>query len=117
MDISSGTRAFGALAQETRLKVFRLLIQAGPDGLPAGRISSMLGVPHNTLSSHLSILANAGLIASRREGRSIIYFADLDGVRGLLIFLMQDCCEGQPELCASMLKAVLPHDTEVTNER
>lgn len=117
MDITEGTRAFGALAQETRLKVFRLLIQTGPKGLPAGRISFALGVPHNTLSSHLSILTHAGLITSRREGRSIIYFADLDGVRGLLTFLMQDCCEGRPEICASMLEAVLPNDTEVTDER
>ena len=98
MDISTTVKALGALAQESRLNAFRLLVQSGPDGLAAGEIARQLEIPHNTLSSHLAILSNAGLLSSHRESRSIIYRIDFDGTRDLLSFLMEDCCQGQPEL-------------------
>lgn len=108
MDISSAITALGALAQEGRLKVFRLLIEYGEDGMPAGDIARHFGVPHNTMSAQLNVLAGAGLIGSRRVGRSIIYAVDFDAMRALLEFLMQDCCKGRPEACAPLLDAVLP---------
>jgi DNA-binding transcriptional ArsR family regulator len=95
-------RRLSALAQESRLAVFRLLIQAGREGVPAGDIARRLEIPANTLSAQLSILANAGLIGSRREGRSIIYTADFDGMSELLVYLMEDCCGGRPEVCAPL---------------
>ena len=108
MDTTTTVKALAALAQESRLKAFRLLVRGGLKGLPAGEIARQLEVPHNTLSSHLSILANAGLVESRREGRSIIYSIDFGGTRELLSFLMEDCCQGQPELCAPVLDSLLP---------
>ncbi len=108
MDISTAVASLSALAQESRLKVFRLLVECGQDGIAAGEIARALGIPHNTLSSHLSLLVQAGLIQSRRDGRSIIYAVDLAGTRRLFGFLMQDCCRGQPEVCAPLLDAVFP---------
>ena len=108
MDLSTSVRALGALAQESRLKAFRLLVNSGPEGLAAGEIARRLKIPHNTLSSHLAILSNAGLVASRRESRSIIYRVDFDGTRELLAFLMEDCCQGQPDLCSPLLDSLLP---------
>jgi DNA-binding transcriptional ArsR family regulator len=108
MDISITVKALAALAQESRLKAFRLLVHSGPDGLAAGEIARRLDVPHNTLSSHLAILSNAGLVVSHRESRSIIYRINFAGTRELLAFLMQDCCQGQPELCAPLLDSLLP---------
>jgi len=107
MDINETLKALGALAQESRLQAFRLLVRSGTDGLPAGDIARALDVPHNTMSTHLSILANAGLIRARRDGRSIIYRVDFDGTRALLAFLMEDCCQGRPEICAPALDSVL----------
>lgn len=106
MDEKAAIDGFGALAQPTRLAVFRLLVQAGPDGVAAGAVAERVGVPSTTLSTHLGILSRAGLIRSRRESRSIIYSADLDGVRGLLAFLVQDCCSGRPEICAPLMEIV-----------
>jgi ArsR family transcriptional regulator len=100
--------AFGALAQETRLQVFRLLLNAGPDGLPAGEVARRLGTPHNTMSTHLAILARAGLARSRRDSRQVIYAVELEGVRGLVAFLVQECCGGQPERCAELLAVAMP---------
>src|SRR5919205_3507309 len=97
MDAKRATDAFTALAQDTRLAVFRLLVEAGADGLPAGDIARHLGTPHNTMSSHLAILARAGLVTSRRESRSVIYAANYDGIRALIAFMVQDCCKGRPE--------------------
>jgi DNA-binding transcriptional ArsR family regulator len=77
-----------------------LLIGAEPDGLPAGAIAEKIGCPHNTLSSHLSILARSGLVRGARDGRSIIYRADTDAIRSLIGFLVNDCCGGRPEMCA-----------------
>ena len=91
--------ALAALGQPTRLEVFRLLMRKEPEGLPAGTIADAIGCPHNTLSSHLSILARSGLVQGTRDGRSIVYRADLDGMRALIAFMVTDCCEGHPELC------------------
>src|SRR5215471_5653661 len=88
-----------ALGQPTRLEIFRMLMRAEPQGLPAGSIAETIGCPHNTLSSHLSILARAGLVQGTRDGRSIVYRADIDGMRTLIGFLITDCCDGHPELC------------------
>jgi DNA-binding transcriptional ArsR family regulator len=107
MDTSGAVEALAALAQETRIGVFRLLAGAGAAGLPAGEVARRLGVPHNTMSGHLAILARAGLVAARREGRSMIYAADLAGLRALLGFLLEECCGGRPELCAPLLDAAL----------
>ena len=99
--------ALGALAQETRLEAFRLLVKAGPAGLPAGEVARALEAPHNTMSSHLGILTAAGLAASRRDGRSVIYSVELEGTRALRAFLMEDCCGGRPELCTPVLDRVI----------
>ncbi len=107
MDIPSAVEALGALAQESRLKVFRLLVRAGPRGLPAGDIARTLAIPHNTMSAHLAVLSRAKLIAARREGRSVIYAVDCEGTRGLLFYLLEDCCRGEPESCARMLETTL----------
>jgi ArsR family transcriptional regulator len=108
MDVSTTVKALSALSQESRLEAFRLLVRSGAEGLAAGEIARALNIPHNTMSSHLSILVNAGLIGSRRESRSIIYSIDFAGTRDLLSFLMEDCCRGRPELCAPVLDSVLP---------
>lgn len=99
MEINTAVVAMSALAQGTRLEAFRLLISAGPGGMPAGEIASALQVPHNTLSTHLGTLVHSGLMQSKRVGRSIFYSVDEEGVRSLLQFLLQDCCKGRPELC------------------
>jgi DNA-binding transcriptional ArsR family regulator len=88
-----------ALAQPTRLAIFRLLIKHEPVGITAGVLADTIGAPHNTLSSHLAILVRAGLSRSSREGRTIIYRADVEGMRSLISFLVDDCCDGHPELC------------------
>lgn len=92
MDIQEAITVFDALSQETRLRAFRLLVQAGPDGLPAGVLSAELGTPHNTLSFHLNHLSNAGIVSSRKEGRSVIYSANFDVTRDLIGFMVKDCC-------------------------
>jgi DNA-binding transcriptional ArsR family regulator len=94
-----------ALAQENRLALFRLLIKAGPEGLPAGEIAAALCVPPNTLSAQLTLLSNAGLIEGTRQGRSIIYKAQHEAISGLIVFLMEDCCQGRSEICAPVLEA------------
>lgn len=102
MDRLKALDCFAALSQETRLDVLRLLISAEPAGLAAGEIGDRLGVRQNTMSTNLAILERAGLIKSQREGRSIRYFAELGGVRELLGFLMEDCCNGHPEICGGL---------------
>ena len=99
MDENTTLRALAALSQKTRLDVFRLLVKAGLEGMPAGEIGDRLGVRQNTMSTNLSILMNAGLIRNERQGRTVRYFADFDAMRGLLAFLMDDCCNGRPEIC------------------
>ncbi len=103
MDKTQTLDALAALSQETRLDVFRLLVQVGPEGLPAGEIGERLGVRQNTMSANLSVLTHAGLLRTQREGRSIRYFADMDGLKGLLGFLMENCCGGAPELCQPVI--------------
>jgi DNA-binding transcriptional ArsR family regulator len=99
MDERNAIEALAGLAQEHRLRVFRLLLREGPGGLPAGQIAERLGVPASTMSSHLAQLERASLLRSRRDQRRILYAVDLDGVRRLLAFLIEDCCQGHPELC------------------
>jgi DNA-binding transcriptional ArsR family regulator len=94
--------ALAALAQESRIRVFRLLVPAGEDGLAAGEIAERLEIPAATLTFHLKELAHAGLIESRRQGRSICYSLCIDAMRDLLTFLTRDCCQGHPELCSGV---------------
>ena len=91
--------ALAALAQPTGLAIFRLLVKHEPVGITAGVIAETVGAPHNTLSSHLAILVRAGLLRSSREGRTIIYRSDVEGMRSVIAFLVNDCCDGHPELC------------------
>jgi ArsR family transcriptional regulator len=102
METTSAVTALSALAHEGRLEIFRLLVRAGADGLAAGEIARTTGVLPNTLSSNLNILSGAGLVSSRRDGRSIIYTAAYDRMRELLAFLVEDCCAGKPEICAPL---------------
>lgn len=108
MDNESSILALAALAQNTRLDVFRLLVSREPAGMPAGDVARHLSVPHNTMSSHLAILARTGLVRSERQSRSIIYRADLDRVRMLIGFLLKDCCGGRPEICAPLVADLSP---------
>jgi ArsR family transcriptional regulator len=100
--------ALAALAQPTRLETFRLLVGHEPEGLPAGEIASELAVPHNTMSAHLSVLARAGLVTSKRNGRSIVYRANLETFQKMTLFLLQDCCGGRPEVCAPLIDSLTP---------
>ncbi len=105
MESNTAIKRLSALAQDSRLAVFRLLIQTGPGGIAAGDIARALQITPNTLSAQLAILSNAGLVVSRREGRSIIYAADFDGMSELLVYLMEDCCQGRPEVCVPLAQA------------
>jgi ArsR family transcriptional regulator len=107
MDTSRALAGLAALAQESRLKVFRLLVQCGSEGMAAGDIARNLKLPHNTLSSHLGILSRASLVKSRKESRSIIYSVDLEGTRDLLTFLVKDCCRGRAEVCEPLIATAL----------
>jgi DNA-binding transcriptional ArsR family regulator len=100
--------ALSALAQPTRLDVFRLLMEHEPDGLAAGEIARRIAVPHNTMSTHLAILTRAGLIGAERQSRSIVYRPQLETVRGLAGFLVKDCCGGRPEICAPLIADLSP---------
>ncbi|MBR9826018.1 MAG: metalloregulator ArsR/SmtB family transcription factor [Alphaproteobacteria bacterium] len=93
-------RRLAALAQGTRVKIFKALMRAGPDGLAAGVLAERLEVAPNTLSAHLSVLSEADLVSARREGRMRIYAVELEAVSQLLSFLVDDCCQGNPEVCA-----------------
>jgi DNA-binding transcriptional ArsR family regulator len=108
MEFEEAISAFAALAQPTRLDVFRLLMEHEPDGLPAGEVARQMNVPHNTMSTHLAILTRAGLIEAERQSRSIIYRAKLDAVRALTGFLVKDCCGGRPEICAPLIADLSP---------
>lgn len=92
METTNALAVFAALSQETRLRIFRLLIEYGHDGAPAGKISEELGIPHNTLSFHLTHLNHAGLVSSQRNGRSIQYMANCDLINDMIDFLAQNCC-------------------------
>ena len=102
MKIKTAIDALSALAHEVRLGVFRLLVKAGPEGMAAGEIARRLDVPANSLSANLTILSHAGLVESRRDGRSIIYTANFERMTQLLSYLMEDCCNGAPEICVPL---------------
>ena len=104
--MSRASDAFAALGQPVRLSVLRSLIQAGTEGLTAGEIAALHNIRANTLSPHLATLAQSGLIAATREGRSIRYRAEMEGVRALIGFLLHDCCGGRPELCGPILDEI-----------
>jgi ArsR family transcriptional regulator, arsenate/arsenite/antimonite-responsive transcriptional repressor len=107
MEIRAAIIALTALAQETRLSIFRLLIAAGPNGVAAGRIAEVLEVPGATLSFHLKELARAGLISSRQEKQFIYYAADFERMAGLMTFLTENCCKGMPQACLSAVETAL----------
>lgn len=106
MDNKNTLAAFAALSQQTRLDVFRLLIQAGEEGMAAGEIGKKLEVRQNTMSANLLVLLNADLVTNKRSGRSIRYFANFSAIRGLLSFLMEDCCGGNAALCAPIIAEI-----------
>lgn len=108
MDANDTIEALAALAQPTRLEAFRRLAAAEPGGIAAGDLARRLDVPQNTLSAHLAVLARAGLATSDRQGRSIIYRADLPALRKVLLFLLQDCCDGRPEICTPLIAELSP---------
>jgi ArsR family transcriptional regulator len=107
METKQAVKALAALAQETRLSVFRLLVRAGPEGVAAGRIGEELEVPLATLSFHLKELSHAGLISSRQEGRFIYYAADFEHMAGLMTFLTHNCCQGMPQECLTVVETAL----------
>jgi DNA-binding transcriptional ArsR family regulator len=108
MEKEQAILAFAALAQSTRLDVFRLLIEHEPHGLPAGDIARHMAVPHNTMSTHLAVLTRAGLIEAERQSRSIVYRARLDAVRAVAGYLLKDCCGGRPEICDPLIADLSP---------
>jgi ArsR family transcriptional regulator, arsenate/arsenite/antimonite-responsive transcriptional repressor len=108
MDETQTIAAMGALAQATRLDTFRLLVKQEPEGVPAGELARLIGAPQNTMSTHLAILSRAGLIHGERRGRSIIYRPDLAYFRRIVLFLLKDCCEGRPDVCAPLIADLIP---------
>ena len=108
MESEQAILALAALAQSTRLDVFRLLVKHQPAGLAAGDIAKALAVPQNTMSSHLAILSRAGLVTARRFSRSIIYRADLNAFRAVMLSMVKDCCDGRPEVCAPLIEDLTP---------
>jgi ArsR family transcriptional regulator, arsenate/arsenite/antimonite-responsive transcriptional repressor len=103
MEQSDAVAALAALAQDNRLDAYRLLVQAGPEGLPAGSVASALGLAPNTLTFHFDRLRQAGLVTVRREGRSMIYTTRYDTMNALIAYLTENCCGGRPEQCAPAL--------------
>lgn len=116
MDISTAVNALAALAQESRMKVFRLLVEQGPQGLPATEIAEKIGVRQNLMSTHLRVLAHAGVTKTRRDGRRIYHAVDFDQTRDLFGYLLHDCCNGQPEQCSKLLEEILPIDQCASEE-
>jgi ArsR family transcriptional regulator len=107
MEIKGGVTALGALAQETRLSIYRLLVEAGPDGVSAGRIGEKLEVPAATLSFHLKELSRAGLVSARQEKQFIYYAVDFERMAELMTFLTQNCCQGMPQACLTVVETAL----------
>lgn len=112
MDELETIAALAALAQATRLQAFRALVQAEPEGVAAGELAQRLGVPQNTLSAHLSVLAQAGLVTGLRQGRSIVYHANLDQLRQMTLYLLKDCCSGKASLCEPLIAELTGSCTE-----
>ena len=108
MDNNEVIDALSALAQTTRLDTFRLLVSREPDGIAAGELARLVVIPQNTMSSHLAILARAGLVRGERHSRSIIYRADLERFREVTLFLLKDCCGGRPDICAPLIADLTP---------
>ena len=108
METESTILALAALAQSTRLEVFRLLIKHEPEGLAAGEIAKAVAVPQNTMSAHLAVLSRAGLVTARRISRSIVYRADLARFQAVMLFMLNDCCDGRPEICAPLIESLTP---------
>jgi ArsR family transcriptional regulator, arsenate/arsenite/antimonite-responsive transcriptional repressor len=108
MESERAIMALAALAQPTRLDVFRLVVKHEPDGMAAGDIARDLAVPHNTMSAHLAVLTRADLVTSTRQGRSIVYRANLATLKAVMLFLLQDCCGGRADLCASLIESIEP---------
>ena len=108
MESQEAILALAALAQSTRLDVFRLLAKHEPEGLAAGDIAKTLAVPQNTMSSHLAILSRAGLVTAQRFSRSIIYRADLKAFQSVVLFMLRDCCDGRPEICVPVIESLKP---------
>ena len=107
MDLKEAAAALSALAQETRLAIFRLLIEAGPEGVPAGQLAEALEVPPATLSFHLKELSHAGLAHARPQGRFVFYSADFERMAGLMTFLTRNCCKGMPHECLTTVETAL----------
>jgi DNA-binding transcriptional ArsR family regulator len=107
MEIKEATAALAALAQETRLSIFRLLVEAGPEGVPAGQVAEALEVPPATLSFHLKELSHAGLAQARPEGRFVFYSADFERMAALMTFLTRNCCKGMPHECLETVETAL----------
>jgi ArsR family transcriptional regulator, arsenate/arsenite/antimonite-responsive transcriptional repressor len=107
MEIKTAVAALAALAQETRLSIYRLLIEAGPEGVAAGRIGERLEVPRATLSFHLKELSRAGLVSSRQERQFIFYAVDFERMAELMTFLTQNCCKGMPQACLTVVETEL----------
>ena len=108
METENAILALAALAQSTRLDVFRLLVKHEPEGLAAGDIAKAVAVPQNTMSSHLAILSRAGLVSTQRFSRSIVYRADLAQFQAVVLFMLRDCCGGLPEICAPLIENLTP---------
>ena len=108
MESDDAILALAALAQTTRLEVFRLLVKHEPEGLAAGDIARALAVPQNTMSSHLAILSRAGLVSAQRFGRSLVYRAGLTRLQAVMLFMLRDCCDGRPEICAPLIDHLSP---------
>lgn len=103
MDTNNALESFAALSQDTRLAAFCLLVREEPLGLAAGEVARQLAVPHNTMSAHLAVLSRAGWVQSSRQGRTVIYRANLAHMQKLIMFLANDCCAGHPEICGSLV--------------
>ena len=108
MESEQAVLALAALAQQTRLEAFRLLVRHEPKGLAAGDIAHALAVPQNTMSSHLAVLSRAGLISAQRFSRLIIYRAELSHLRSVVLFMLKDCCDSRPEICAPLIEELAP---------
>ncbi len=109
MELLEALDALSGLSNETRLWVFRLLVQAGPGGMTAGEIAENLSARQNTMSTHLKLLSRSRLIRSQREGRQVRYRADYDTIQGLVLFLMEDCCQGKAEVCRPVAESLATH--------
>jgi ArsR family transcriptional regulator, arsenate/arsenite/antimonite-responsive transcriptional repressor len=108
MDNLDTIAALAALAQPTRLDTFRLLVKKEPKGVPAGEVARLMAVPQNTMSTHLAVLARAGLVKGERQSRSIIYRANLARFREVALYLLKDCCGGRPDICAPLFADLTP---------